>query len=163
MTEYTVKIGFWLRAYDGLAIEADSDAEAIEKAKAAAKLAMASTAHPDHIDTDERLEGIIAFIDRISPGGRQAFLEDVAFDDDRIHSTEPDAAEPGPSGSRRVVFQYLVPVHVEVEDGLVCRVTVIDETPVSDPTAIDGNASYLSEAVAAADDGQAWPSWQFGY
>ena len=34
------------------------------------------------------------------------------------------------SPTRRLVFQYLVPVHVEVEDGLVTRVTVIDETPV---------------------------------
>lgn len=64
---------------------------------------------------------------------------------------------------RRIVFQYLVPVHVEVEDGLVCRVTVIDETPVADPAVVEGDASYLAEAVAAADDGQAWPSWQFGY
>ncbi len=54
---------------------------------------------------------------------------------------------------RRVVFQYLVPVHVEVEDGLVCSVTVIEE----------GEADYLEEAVKAADDGQPWPSWQFGY
>ena len=30
---------------------------------------------------------------------------------------------------QRVVFEYLVPVHVEVEDGLVVRVIVIDETP----------------------------------
>jgi hypothetical protein len=124
---------------------------------------MASTAQPEHIDTDERREGIIAFIDRVSPSGRQAIIGDVAFDDDRIHSTKPDAAEPDPSGSRRIVFQYLVPVHVEVVDGLVCRVTVIDETPVSDPAVVEGDASYLSEAVAAADDGQAWPSWQFGY
>ena len=65
--------------------------------------------------------------------------------------------------SRRVVFQYLVPVHVEVEDGQVCGVTVIDETPVADPTVVEGDTSYLAEAVAAADDGQAWPSWQFGY
>ena len=65
--------------------------------------------------------------------------------------------------SRRVVFQYLVPVHVEVEDSLVCCVTVIDETPVADPTVVEADASYLTEAVAAADDGQAWPSWQFGY
>ena len=28
----------------------------------------------------------------------------------------------GTDAPRRVVFQYLVPVHVEVEDGLVCRV-----------------------------------------
>ena len=44
MTEYIVKIGFWLRAYDGIAVEADSDADAIEKAKEAAKAAMDSGA-----------------------------------------------------------------------------------------------------------------------
>jgi hypothetical protein len=64
---------------------------------------------------------------------------------------------------RRVVFQYLVPVHVEVEEGLVCGVTVIDETPVENPTVVEGDAGYLEEAVKATDDGQPWPSWQFGY
>ncbi len=64
---------------------------------------------------------------------------------------------------RRVVFQYLVPVHVEVEDGLVCAVTVIDETPVENPTVVEGDADNLEAAVKAADDGQSWPSWQFGY
>ncbi len=64
---------------------------------------------------------------------------------------------------RRVVFQYLVPVHVEVEDGLVAQVTVIDETPVRDPTVVKGDSAYLDEAVRASDDGQPWPSWQFGY
>jgi hypothetical protein len=64
---------------------------------------------------------------------------------------------------RRVVFQYLVPVHVEIEDGLVCSVTVIDETPVENPTFVEGDADYLEEAVKAADGGQSWPSWQFGY
>ena len=44
MTKYTVKIGFWLRAYDGFTIEADPDACAIEKAKAAAEVAMESDA-----------------------------------------------------------------------------------------------------------------------
>ncbi|ABE65054.1 hypothetical protein Nham_4472 (plasmid) [Nitrobacter hamburgensis X14] len=85
MTGYIVKIGFWLRAYHSVSIEAESDAEAIEKAKAAAKSAMDSTAQPEHIDVDERREGIIAFIDRITPGGREVVIEDVAFDDDRIH------------------------------------------------------------------------------
>ena len=33
MTEYIVKIGFWLRAYDSRTIDAASDAEAIEQAK----------------------------------------------------------------------------------------------------------------------------------
>ena len=64
---------------------------------------------------------------------------------------------------RRVVFQYLVPVHVEVEDGLVACVTVIDETPVRDPAIVEGDPAYLSEAVQAADAGQDWPSWRFGY
>ena len=65
--------------------------------------------------------------------------------------------------TRRVVFQYLVPVHVEVEDGLVVQVTVIDETPVRNPAVVEGDPAYLADAIAAADDGQSWPSWQFGY
>lgn len=69
-------------------------------------------------------------------------------------------SSPGP---RRVVFQYLVPVHVEVEDGLVARVTVIDEMPIRAPTVVEGDPADLAGAVRAANDGQAWPSWQFGY
>ena len=87
MSEYIVKIGFWLRAYDGFTVEADSDAQAIEKAKAAAKAAMESGAHPEHIDIEERREGVIAFIDRIGPDGRRAVAEDLEFDDDRIHGS----------------------------------------------------------------------------
>lgn len=68
-----------------------------------------------------------------------------------------------PVPTRHVVFQYLVPVHVEVEDGLVARVNVIDETPVRDPAVVEGDPEYLNQAVAAAYDGQSWPSWQFGY
>lgn len=64
---------------------------------------------------------------------------------------------------RRVVFQYLVPVHVEVEDGIVGRVTIIDETPVRAPVVVEGDPANLADAIRAADDGQAWPSWQFGY
>ena len=85
MSEYIVKIGFWLRAYDGFTVEAASDAEAIEKAKTAAKAAMESDIHPEHIDIEERREGVIAFIDRIAADGRRAVAEDVEFDDDRIH------------------------------------------------------------------------------
>jgi hypothetical protein len=84
MTEYVVKIGFWLRAYDGLTVEAETDAEAVEKAKAGAKTAMESGAHPEHIDIEERREGVIAFI---APDGRHAVAKDVAFDDDRIHNS----------------------------------------------------------------------------
>jgi hypothetical protein len=85
MTEYTVKIGFWLRAYDGFTVEADTDAEAVEKAKAAAKTAMESAANPEEIDFEGRREGVIVFIDRVTAAGREEVAENVAFDDDRIH------------------------------------------------------------------------------
>ena len=84
MTEYIVKICFWLRAYDVFTVEAESDADAIEQARATAKTAMESGAYPEHIDVEERREGIIAFVDRITPSGRQAVIEAVEFDDDRI-------------------------------------------------------------------------------
>ena len=85
MSEYIVKIGFWLRAYDGFAVEVGSDAEAIEKAKVQAKTAMESMAHPEHIDIEERREGIIVFIDRVTADGRKPIVDDVEFDSDRIH------------------------------------------------------------------------------
>jgi len=43
-------------------------------------------AHPEHIEIEERREGVIAFIDSVTPDGRQALIEDVAFDD-RIHDS----------------------------------------------------------------------------
>ena len=88
MTEYVVKIAFWLRAFDSVTIEATSDAEAIEKAKVAATAAMESTAFPEHIDTDERREGVIAYIDRTAPDGNEPVIDDVEFDADRIHDPE---------------------------------------------------------------------------
>ena len=85
MTEYVVKIAFWLRAFDSVTIEATSDAEAIEKAKVAATAAIGSTTFPEHIDTDERREGVIAYIDRTTSEDCEPVIEDVEFDDDRIH------------------------------------------------------------------------------
>lgn len=85
MAEYTVRIGFWLWAVDGFTVEADSDEAAIEKAKAVALEAMESRSHPEHIDLDERREGVIAYIDQITPHGPRVVAEDVAFDNDRIH------------------------------------------------------------------------------
>ena len=84
MSEYIVKIGFWLRAYDSFAVEADSDADAIEEAKAAANRAMESAACPEHVEIGERRQGIIVFVDRITRDGRQAVIEDVPFTSDRV-------------------------------------------------------------------------------
>lgn len=84
MTEYLVKVGFWLRAYDSVSIEATNDAEAITKAKAAAEVLMGSRSYLEAIDIDERRQGIIAYIDRLRPDGRKPVAEDIAFDADRI-------------------------------------------------------------------------------
>jgi hypothetical protein len=48
---------------------------------------MRSGAHPEHIAIDERCEGVIAFIDSVTQDGRRASIEDVTFDDDRIHDS----------------------------------------------------------------------------
>jgi hypothetical protein len=85
VTEYVVKLAFWLRALDSVTIEAKADAEAIDKAKAAAKRAMESRVIPESIDTDRRREGLIAYVDRLDPDRRKCVVEDVVFDDDRIH------------------------------------------------------------------------------
>ena len=85
MTEYVVNLAFWLRAWDSVTIVADADAEAIDKAKAAAKRAMESRVIPESFDTDRRREGLIAYIDRLDPDCRECVVENVVFDDDRIH------------------------------------------------------------------------------
>jgi len=90
MTEYIVKVAFWLRAFDSVTLESATDAEAIEKAKASARIAIESIAYPEHIDTDERREGVIAYIDRIDPVGQEPVIENVEFDDHHIHG--PPAA-----------------------------------------------------------------------
>ncbi len=64
---------------------------------------------------------------------------------------------------RKVTYQFMVPVHVEVEDDIVTEVVVIDESSVHDPTFIDGNSNYLGRGVAASLNGQEWPAWRFGY
>ncbi|WLS00627.1 hypothetical protein [Shinella sumterensis] len=85
MTKYKVKIGFWLSAHDGFTVEADSDVEAIEKAKAAATVAMEASDSPEHIEIDQRREGTIIYIDRVTADGTEPVIENVEFDDDRIH------------------------------------------------------------------------------
>ena len=77
--------------------------------------------------------------------------------------SRPGRGGAAPAEPRRVVFSYLVPVHVKVEDDTVTRVVVIDETPVTDPKVVEGDPTYLDQALAASDNGQDWPSWRFGY
>ncbi|MFC3058565.1 hypothetical protein [Paenirhodobacter populi] len=85
MTRYSVRIGFWLRAYEGFTVEADSDDEAVVKAKAAALTAMEESSRPEHVLLDERREGVIVFIEQVSADQRRVVAEDVGFDTDQIH------------------------------------------------------------------------------
>lgn len=57
MTEYTVKIGFWLRAYDSFTVEAESDEDAVEKAKAAARRAIERSGVPIQCRLTSRTAG----------------------------------------------------------------------------------------------------------
>jgi hypothetical protein len=65
--------------------------------------------------------------------------------------------------AKKVTYQFMVPVHVEVEDGIVTEVVVVDESSVNDPTFVDGDRDYLRRGVAASLNGQEWPAWRFGY
>jgi hypothetical protein len=84
VTEYLVKLAFWLRAYDSVTIEATADGDAIETATAAAKATMQSRATPESIDTDHRRQGVIAYVDRLDPDRRESVIENVAFDCDHV-------------------------------------------------------------------------------
>jgi hypothetical protein len=55
-----------------------------------------------------------------------------------IHANRPKMKSP----RRRVVFAYHVPLHVE--DGSVLRATVIDETPVIDPSPRSSRADQVT-------------------
>lgn len=96
MNEYQVKIGFWVRAYDTVVVEADTDQEAIERAKARARVAIESGGQPGSFELEDRREGIIVYIDRIGvPIDQATIAEDVEFDDDRIHTEVPTACPSG--------------------------------------------------------------------
>ncbi len=103
MTEYIVKIGFWLHAYEVFTIKANSDDEAIKKAKTLACVAMMSTAYPEHIEIEPWREGIIGFIDRITSNGCEVVTENIEFDDDRIYppicslTATPSQSQPSPA------------------------------------------------------------------
>lgn len=85
MAEFTVKIAFWLRAFDSFTIEAQSDDEAIARARTMALQTMQSVAAPEHIDLGARRAGIIAYIDHVTAEDHRIVAEDVEFDPDRIH------------------------------------------------------------------------------
>lgn len=57
MTEYVVKLRFWLRCWDSMTIDADNDADAIAAAPQFAREMTRSASSPESIEADERREG----------------------------------------------------------------------------------------------------------
>lgn len=79
MTDYCVKLRFWLRAFDSTTISAATDAEAYHLAKSAAADLMNARSHPDEVDLEERRDGLISYVDRLGHDRRE-LAEAVAFD-----------------------------------------------------------------------------------
>lgn len=80
MTEYVVKLRFWLRCWDSMTIDADSDADAIAMAPKVARELMFATSFPESVEADERREGLISYIDRVDAEGRNEKAEAMEFD-----------------------------------------------------------------------------------
>jgi hypothetical protein len=106
MTEYQVTVGFWLRAYDRATIVAPNDAEILTMAKTVAIEIMGSSEKVDTVDFDERREGTIIFVDRVTPRGNEEVHQDIAFDDDHIH----------PASHNFVEKISILPTDIELDD-----------------------------------------------
>ena len=76
MTEYVVKIAFWLRAFDSVTIEADVRRGSDREGKSSRDRRNGLTAFPEHIDTDKRRKGVIAYIDRTARDGHEPVIEE---------------------------------------------------------------------------------------
>jgi hypothetical protein len=81
MAEYEVKVAYWVRGYESVAVQAESDAEAIEKAKAAALGVMEHETTPE-LDLGCKRHGTILWIDRHGSNPCEAIAEEVEFDTD---------------------------------------------------------------------------------
>ena len=80
MTEYVVKLRFWLRCWDSMMIDADSDADAIAMVPQVARELMLAASFPESLEADERREGLISYIDRVDAEGRNEIVEAIEFE-----------------------------------------------------------------------------------
>jgi len=55
--------------------------------------------------------------------------------------------------TRKATYEFMVPVHVEVEDDVVTQVVVLDEARVGRPKFVDGDRDYLQSAITASLNG----------
>lgn len=80
MTDYVIKLRFWLRCWDSMTIDAETDADAIAMGHQVAREMMLGSGFPESIEADERREGLISYIDRIDAEGRNEIADAVEFD-----------------------------------------------------------------------------------
>ncbi|SMH26472.1 hypothetical protein [Mesorhizobium australicum] len=90
MTEYIVKLRFWLRCWDSMDIEAENDEEAVRIACDTAREMMQLVSFPESIETDERREGLASYIDRIDAEVRSEIAEAIEFQGARRLFPEKD-------------------------------------------------------------------------
>lgn len=90
MTEYIVKLRFWLRCWDSMTIDVETDVEGIGMARRVAAEMMRSASFPDSIEADERREGLVSYIDRIDAEGRNEIAEAIEFQGARRLFPEAD-------------------------------------------------------------------------
>lgn len=90
MTEYIVKLRFWLRCWDSMTIDVETDVEAIDMARQVGAEMMQSAGFPESFEADERREGLVSYIDRIDAEGRTEIAEAVEFQGARRLFPETD-------------------------------------------------------------------------
>jgi len=66
----SIKLRFWLRCWDSMTIDAETDADAIGMGQQVAREMMLGSGFPEPIEADERREGLTSYIDRIDAEGR---------------------------------------------------------------------------------------------
>ena len=90
MSEYIVKIGFWLRAYDGFTVEAGIRRRCDRARPRQPRRRRWSRAPIPNTSTSRSGAKASSPLSTASrPPGRHAVIEAVEFDDDRIHDVPP--------------------------------------------------------------------------
>lgn len=103
MADYRMMVGFWLCAYEETMFEAESDAEALEKAKATASSIMERQSVPTIVCYEDRRGGVIAWLDREGGAGATGSTvrpstgvgQDIEFDFERVafETADPETTE----------------------------------------------------------------------
>lgn len=116
MRRYKVAIGFYVHAVVYEEFEAETDTAAIEQAQSIAGDVMNGRKHPDHIDTDEKWDGLISYLDRVDDGAVVA--ENIKFAETCPFPDQEKACRQGAEAMREAIaidhWETLVEIHRDV-------------------------------------------------